>query len=348
MISFYPGPAKLYPQVRNYLTEAFDSQILEKNHRSNFFENLFQETCTLLKQKLQIPDGFVISFVSSATESWEIIAQSFTKEESVHLVNGAFGKKWYDYAKKNHQSCKLIEYSIEESVLTRNKNFDTELIAITQNDTSNGTQVSNDELRTIKKLNPNTLIAIDATSSLAGVFLDFTNIDICFASVQKCFGLPSGMAVMICSQRAIEQAKKINDTNFYNSYLKQLSNSLKNQTSHTPNILNIYLMNCLMKDISPISEINKKIISQSEAWYSYFESHSSFSLLVQNKEVRSNTVICVQTELDLKTLFKDTENKGFLIGKGYGNWKDNCFRIANFPAINEMEIKKLKDFLNTK
>jgi phosphoserine aminotransferase len=54
---------------------------------------------------------------------------------------------------------------------------------------------------------PDALIAVDATSSMAGVELDWQSADIWFASVQKCFGLPAGMAVMVCSPRALQYAE---------------------------------------------------------------------------------------------------------------------------------------------
>jgi phosphoserine aminotransferase len=33
------------------------------------------------------------------------------------------------------------------------------------------------------------------------------------------------------------------------------------------------------------------------------------------------------------------------LGNGYGKWKNSTFRIANFPAIEEFEITKLKEIL---
>ena len=91
-ISFYPGPSKVYEKVPKYVMDAYQKGILSINHRSPEFEALFQKTTQLLKKKLQIPEEFNIYFTSSATECWEIIAQSFTQKHSFHLYNGAFGE----------------------------------------------------------------------------------------------------------------------------------------------------------------------------------------------------------------------------------------------------------------
>ncbi|HSZ25352.1 MAG TPA: hypothetical protein VK766_06535, partial [Cytophagaceae bacterium] len=41
----------------------------------------------------------------------------------------------------------------------------------------------------------------------------------------------------------------------------------------------------------------------------------------------------------------EAKEVGLLLGNGYGSWKNDTFRIANFPAIEAHEIDKLKDFL---
>lgn len=37
MLNFYPGPSKVYPEVRQYLLDAYDEGILHAPHRSEQF-----------------------------------------------------------------------------------------------------------------------------------------------------------------------------------------------------------------------------------------------------------------------------------------------------------------------
>ncbi|MBC8110499.1 MAG: aminotransferase class V-fold PLP-dependent enzyme, partial [Verrucomicrobia bacterium] len=113
MITFYPGPAKVYPQVADYLQDAYQSGILSSNHRSEAFMKICQTTLALLHEKLSIPADYAIIFVSSATECWEIIAQSFTEKNSLHAYNGAFGEKWFDYAQKIKPTSQAHFFSME-------------------------------------------------------------------------------------------------------------------------------------------------------------------------------------------------------------------------------------------
>ena len=100
MITFYPGPSKVYPQVADYAADAVRQGIVSLNHRSAGFMELVKETVRLLHEKLAIPADYHIALVSSATACWEIVAQSLTAVSSLHPHNGAFGKKWAEYAYK--------------------------------------------------------------------------------------------------------------------------------------------------------------------------------------------------------------------------------------------------------
>ena len=48
MITFYPGPSKIYPQVELYLQDAYQSGTLSMNHRSQGFMDVLKETLRLM------------------------------------------------------------------------------------------------------------------------------------------------------------------------------------------------------------------------------------------------------------------------------------------------------------
>tara|TARA_R110002049_G_scaffold215024_1_gene386487 strand:+ start:930 stop:1994 length:1065 start_codon:yes stop_codon:yes gene_type:complete len=344
MISFYPGPSKVHEQVKKYMHDAYDEGILSINHRSQEFISLNRFTNNLLRKKLSIPADYTIIYTSSATECWEIIAQSFIKKKSVHCYNGAFGKKWYEYSKKLKPEARAIEFDIEEVLDPSSMEIkrEDELIAITQNETSNGTQVIDPLIYEIKKRNPECLVAVDATSSMGGIHLGFQNADIWFASVQKCFGLPAGMGILICSPQAMEVAKEIADNNHYNSFLFMAENAAKFQTHTTPNVLGIYLLMRVLKDNPKIDKTDKILKTRIHLLTTFFENKTEFSPLVDNLLVRSDTVLALKA--NPKTLGKlkaAAKKKGIKLGNGYGEWKESSFRIANFPAHSKHDFEKL-------
>jgi phosphoserine aminotransferase len=342
MTSFYPGPSQIYPQVADYMQDAFSSGILSANHRSPQGMALVMETVKLLHEKLNIPADFKIFFTSSATECWEIISQSIVSPRYVHLYNGAFGKKWFEYSKKlAKNNCISIEYGVNETLPSFEIEHD-DVVCITQNETSNGTQVGMDFLAKINK--SDCLKAVDATSSMAGIELEWTIADIWFASVQKCFGLPAGLAVIVCSPKAMHVVGHGIEQFHYNSLQAIDKNMQLFQTTHTPNVLGIYLLNRVLNHVPNISETSIRIKKQANEWYQFFKKNVDFKPICENEMTKSDTVFVLKGEpskiAELKT--KAIE-KGLILGNGYGELKDCTFRIANFPAIDPTEIEKLKN-----
>ncbi len=347
MISFYPGPSRVHNEIPKYTKDAFKSGIMSINHRSDDFMKMSEKTINLLKQKLNIPKSYTVFFTSSATECWEIIAQSLVKEKSFHLYNGAFGQKWFDYTKRLHPLAVPIPFELNEKLNPKKLIFEQRegIICVTQNETSNGTQVSSAIIRAIKKTNPSYLIAIDATSSMAGIQLDFKAADIWFASVQKCFGLPAGLGLLICSPQALSQSEAIGEKNHYNSLGFMAEMMAKWQTSCTPNVLGIYLLMRVMENSDSIDKVHADILERYGKWMDFF-STTSLRHLVTESEVRSYTVLPISAAPELIQKIKiDAKVAGLLLGEGYGNWKTTSFRIANFPAITTREITTLMKFL---
>ena len=349
MISFYPGPSRVHSEIPEYVKEAYRDGILSINHRSEEFMRISAKTIELLKEKLDIPEDYSIFYTSSATECWEIIAQSVTANSSFHIFNGAFGKKWFEYTRRICKDAKSFSFDPNELVDIKKLRFGKEegVICVTQNETSNGTQVSNETLRIIKDRYPQNLLAVDATSSMAGIFLDFSSADIWFASVQKCFGLPAGLGLMMCSPAAMKRVKTLGEKNHYNSLLFMAEMLEKWQTPFTPNVLNIYLLMRVMEACKPIRKVQVKIEERFRLWVDFFSNKQSLQHFISNEQVRSLTVIPVLGSESLITAIKSrAKKKGLLLGEGYGELKTSTFRIANFPAIKKSEIKTLREFLS--
>lgn len=347
MITFYPGPSKLHASVKKHFETAFDKGFISYNHRSRVFSKIIEETTETLRAKLNVPNDYFVAYTSSATECWEIIAQSLVKDKCLTIYNGAFGEKWHTYTKNLSGKSFQIPFDKNSSladIQLIDQAFD--VVCLTQCETSNGTAIADEEIKKIRNHYPEAVLAIDATSSMAGIQIDFTQADIWFASVQKCFGLPAGMAVMIYSPKAVNQATIVGEKTHYNSFSNIHQNALKHQTTHTPNTLNIYLLNEVMKELPTIEVVSKRIKNQANEWYTFFESAQQLDLLIKNSACRSDTVIAIEAdEVVIDDLKQKAEVSGIMLGRGYGEWLNKSFRIANFPAITQEEIVILKTFL---
>ena len=349
MVSFYPGPSRVHDEIPAYVKDAARLGMMSMNHRSDEFVAMSKKTIGLLKQKLNIPKNYTVFFTSSATECWEVIAQSWVTDKSHHLFNGSFGQKWYEYTRKIKPGALSTPFDRETELNPQALKFEGahSIICLTQNETSNGTQVSTKIIQAIQKNNPQHLIAVDATSSMAGIALDFKSADIWFASVQKCFGLPAGLGIMVCSPNAIKRAQEIGDVQYYNSAVFMYTMMEKWQTSCTPNVLGIYLLLRVMEKSKPIRVVNKITVDRYQQWYAFLQKSKSIHHLVKNKSVHSYTVLPIQGEPEsISKIKKNAKKKGFLLGEGYGDLKATTFRIANFPSIKNSEIIRLRSFFS--
>ncbi len=295
----------------------------------------------VLHTRLDIPEQYRIIFTSSATECWEIIAQSLTIEESQHFYNGAFGEKWKDRA---HALINVHATPFElNEVLPVHQLTGADVICVTQNETSNGSQVSMDILRQLRETTDQ-LIAVDATSSMGGIHLDFLVADAWYASVQKCFGLPAGMGIMVLSPLAVHRAEQVADRKRYNSLLTSIDNWDKNQSPYTPNVLALYLLLRTQQKAKHIADIEQKLATRHQLWSEFLEDFGEFDLLPKVPALRSTTVLTIQCP-NPAIILERGEELEIDFGKGYGAWKDGTFRIANFPAIKRKEIDKAMKFL---
>lgn len=340
MLSFYPGPSKVHPEALGYIQEAFEQGIVSINHRSERFEKLLEATFQELHYKWNIPKNYTIYFVSSATEAWEIVIQSLVRKKSTHLYNGAFGKKWAHYAASVAES---FEFSIDQSLAEIAQQIGPiqgDTLCLVQSETSNGT--GQNIRRTDYQLADNALIAVDATSSMGGIELPWNEADVWLASVQKCIGIPAGMGLMICSPKALARAKEMGRLTHYNDVLFLEENRRLFQTQMTPNVLSIYLVYRLTKQMPMLSEVHQETLAKMKVWTDFWDNETEFSYLIENPELRLPTVLALKGNPEkINQLHKICLEKGIELGKGYGDWKQISFRIANFPSHTLEDIQTL-------
>jgi phosphoserine aminotransferase len=349
MLTFAPGPSKVYDALPTYLQDAFNEGILSANHRSGPFMKLYQETESLMRQKLHMPEDYSLLFTSSATENWEIISQSLVESASFHIYSGSFGKKWIGFAQHIIPASKGIKIDTNQEIDVENLEIQEEfdLIAITQNETANASQVPMSIIEAIKEKFPEKMIAVDTTSSMAGIEFDFSLADIWYASVQKCFGLPAGLGILILSPKAIEKTERKGENGRYNSLNFMIENARGYQTHYTPNVLGIYLLNRVLRDMPEIQHIDANLRERMHKLENCIANTKSLRMLVTNDGTRSTTVMGVTGPEEVITKVKsEAKAAGMELGSGYGPLKPTSFRIANFPAITNSEMDRLIEFLS--
>jgi phosphoserine aminotransferase len=352
LINFTPGPSQLYFTVPDHVRKAFRNGIPSLSHRSKLFEEIFIRTTTGLRNLLGIPENFFIVFTGSATEIWERTLQNLVTECSLHYVNGAFSKRFYETAQQLGKKPRTIAMPEGEGFATALTDEDTELIALTHNETSTGVSLPMDFITEVRSKHKEALIAVDAVSSLPYPEFDFSKIDSLFFSVQKGFGLPAGLGVWIVNERCLEKAEELKSAGVcigsYHSLPSLVSHARKNQTPETPNVLGIYLLGMVVEDMlrRGIKTIRNETDYKAAILYHALASNRFTKPFVINPKFQSKTVIVAACGEYTQALSNYLIRNGILPGEGYGVFKSSQLRFANFPAHSKEQVEKLVDLIN--
>jgi len=346
---FTPGPSQLFPTISKHIKNAVNYNISSISHRGQQFKQIFKNTVDSLKKLLNIPDTYYVFFLSSATEAMERIIENCVEKYSFHFVNGAFSKKFFEIASDLKKE--PFEYEVDYG---KGFNFNAiaipkkiELICFTHNETSTGVALNVNDIYKFKKLYPNKLIAVDIVSSVPYVDLNYSLVDIIFFSVQKGFGLPAGLGVLIISPQALEKSKYLANKNLnigsHHSFIELVNYAQKNQTPETPNVFAIYLLEKVINDMLKIgiNNIRKNTDIKAKLLYKFLDNNDGFKPFVEKKSVRSKTVITSEVKIGSQEIIKKLIRKGFIVGNGYGIYKDKHICIANFPAHTIQSVKGL-------
>jgi aspartate aminotransferase-like enzyme len=221
-----------------------------------------------------------------------------------------------------------------------------EALTIVHNETSTGMQNPVKEIaQAVSAVAPDTLILVDAVSSLAGakIEMDAWGLDMVLTSSQKCLALPPGLALGAVSDRAMQKAESVENRGWYFDLLRMEKHRNKDSSPATPAMSLIFALELQLDRIL------------AEGLENRFARHSAMAKRVQEwveahdlsmyapEGYRSQTVTTIRNERginisDLNVFLKEKEMR---IAGGYGPIKGTTFRIAHMGETQMEDIEKL-------
>ena len=342
---FTPGPVYVPERVLKELAKPNDT------HRSKPYSEMHQIATEGLQRLLYTKNECLIS-TSSATGVMEACVRNLINddEKALFLSIGAFGDRWYDIGISNGKNAikegvewgHAITGEFAKEVMDRD-NYS--VVFIQANETSTGVYNPIDKVVPILK-DYGTLVCVDATSSMAGVKVevDKLGIDVCLASVQKCFALPPGLAICSVSDAAFEKAEKVKNRGFYFDFIGLKKRNVKHQTPTTPPIPQIrgltaqldYILN--EEGLEKRFERHEQLGRRTREWV-----HEMNLKMFPEKGYESNTVSTISNSLnlDIPKMVSMLLEKGYRIVNGYGNLVNKTFRIGHMGEINLNDLEKM-------
>ena len=348
-VFFTVGPTALYPQIKEYLAQGIEENIFSLPHRSKEFTDIIHNTVDELKKLLNIPDNFYIFFMSSGTECMERIIENLVEKSSFHFVNGYFAERFYNFALSLKKTPHFVNCEFGKNFNFNNIEIpsESELVCLTQNETSTGAAIDMEAIYNLKKIYPDKIFALDIVSSVPYVKIDFNYIDCAFFSVQKGLGMPSGMGIIVLNKKCIDKTKYLQNKNInigsYHNFINLSGNAEVFQTAMTPNMLAIYLCGKVSEYLYKygIEKIRMETEQKAKLLYDIFENNKIIYPAVKNASDRSQTTLVFNIIISPSEILNKLNDKKFVISRGYKDFKDKQIRIGNFPVHKIEDVENL-------
>ncbi|MCH2111662.1 MAG: alanine--glyoxylate aminotransferase family protein [Planctomycetes bacterium] len=329
---FIPGPTEVASEV---LAEMAQPAV---GHRTPECARLWETARAGLGRLMHTKEEICI-LTAPASAMMEAAIRNCVRERSLHLVNGAFSKRWLDIAASCGKEAIAVDaawgtgFRGEDLRKALEEHGPVDAVTVVHNETSTGTMSPIGEYREVLADFPGTLLLVDTVSSMAGapVLVDEWAIDVCLFGVQKCMALPAGIAIASVSATAMERSKEAQNKGWFLDFLRLSKGNQKEQSPTTPSTAHLY---ALVKQLERIEAEGiearwARHQAMAERCRSWAVSHG-WTMFPQEGFL-SPTVSCIGRGEgpDFLPALGALKEEGLLVSNGYGDLKGKTFRIGH-------------------
>ena len=345
-----PGPTTVPPVI---LAEMARPMI---NHRGPEFAAIMRRVTARLQYFFQTSSP-VLTYPASGTGGQEsTIANLFSPGDHVVVITiGSFGNRLAKIADAYGLQVSRIEFpwghaadpDIVETRLKTLKPFSG--VLMTHNETSTGVMNDVQTLTSlVRQLAPDTLIAVDAVSSLGCVPIEMDpwDIDVVFTGSQKGWMTPPGLMMIAASPRAWEASKSARLPRFYFDWASSRKKLEIGQHPTTPPVSIFYALDLALEIM--LAEGRDAIFARHQYIGDYVRNRArtmGLKLLADHANA-SNTVTAVLAPegINTKALLKILrEQDHIVLGGGQEHLDGKIFRVGHLGFFEEAELVEAMD-----
>lgn len=349
ILNFNPGPAALplsalqeaQKDFLNYKGEGLS--VLEMSHRSKTYDGIIKGTEALMKEVMDIPDGYKVIFMQGgATLQFAAVPLNLLPDDkSADYVNtGSWSKKAIAEAKKLGKKVNVIASSEDEQFSYIPKeikvNRDAAYVHITSNNTIFGTQFS-----TYPETDNVPLVA-DMSSDINCRRIDVSKFGLIYAGAQKNMG-PAGVTIVIIR----EDLMNLSPDNIPTMTSYKI-NGEKDSLYNTPPTFAIYIVKLVLEWIKGEGGLQKlEEINQEKARILYEAiDKTDFYRGTVKKDSRSimNVVFRLPSEELEQKFIADAQKNGMVGLKGHRSV--GGIRASIYNAVPLKAVETLVSFMD--
>jgi alanine-glyoxylate transaminase/serine-glyoxylate transaminase/serine-pyruvate transaminase len=236
-----PGPTNMPFRVRQAMDIALE------DHRAPDFPQFTLPLFADLKKVFQTETGHVFIFPGSGTGGWEsAIANTLSPGDKVLTsVFGQFSLLWTDLCQRFGLDVDAIQVSWGKGVpleqyrerLEADTSHSIKAVLVTHNETATGVTSSVSSVRhMLDELKHPALLFVDGVSSIASIDfrMDEWGVDVAVCGSQKGFMLPTGLAIVCVSEKALEAGKSATLPRCFFDYRDMIKANAQGYFPYTP------------------------------------------------------------------------------------------------------------------
>jgi len=346
---YIPGPTEVREDVIDEMAQPMFGHRMDR--MTDLYTTIVEDTKEFLGT-----DNDVILLTASGTEFWEASTLNLVDENILVPTCGSFSERHANVAERLGKNVDRLEYEwgeavkpedIREELETSDKQYD--VVACVMNESSTGVRNPVEEIGDVVDDYPDTYFVVDAVSCLGGDFVDIDDhgIDVIFASTQKAFAMPPGLAICVVSDEAYERELGKDEASWYGGFQRCLDYyDRKGQTHSTPAIP---VMLAYRKQMKYMLEEGHEARDQRhremmEYVHEWAEEH--FAMFPEDG-YESQTVACIENTQGIdvaETIEQVSEEYDMVFSNGYGSQLgEQTFRIGHMGEHTVESIKELTD-----
>jgi predicted phosphoserine aminotransferase len=345
---YIPGPT----EVREDVIEAMAQPMF--GHRMDRMTDLYTTIVEDTKDFLGT-DNDVIVLTASGTEFWEASTLNLVDDRMLCATSGSFSERFANVADRLGKDVDRLEYEWGKAVKPEDVRAALEasddgydVVGCVMNESSTGVRNPIEAIGDVVAEYPDTYFVVDAVSSLGGdsVDIDAHGIDVIFASTQKAFAMPPGLAVCVVSEDAYQRELDTDSSSWYGGFQRCLDYyDRKGQTHSTPAIPIMLAYRTQMKRMLDEGHAARDERHREMAEYTREWAHEHFDMYPE-AGYESQTVSCIANTRGIdvaETIDAVSENYDMVFSNGYGAIGEETFRIGHMGEHTVESIRALTD-----
>jgi phosphoserine aminotransferase len=352
--NFYAGPSILSQFTIQNTAEAIIDfagtglSVMEISHRSKEFVAVMEEAQALVKELMNVPDGYSVLFLQGGASLQFLMAPyNLLKQKAAYLNTGV-------WASKAIKEAKLLGEVIEVAS-SKDANFnyipkgfkvpaDVDYLHVTTNNTIYGTELLTD-------LDVPVPMVADMSSDILSRPMDVSKYDLIYAGAQKNLG-PSGATLVIVKNDALGKANRTIPTIL--DYKIHIDNESMFNTPATVSVFGCMLTLRWLKENGGIAAMEKTNIEKAKILYDEIDRNKMFQSTVPNKEDRSRMNVCFVMTPEYAQYEKEFDifatSQGMIGLKGHrsvGGFRASLYNAMPVDSVKAL-VKTMQEFEKTK